>query len=189
MASPRKFPRPQKPPVLPSDPNQRVEPTITMQFERLIGRAVVAWSKLEACMEDFIWSLLNIPIEQGRVITLRTDTVGKIRMLRRLGEMALTESLFHRLSPALDEIDVMRDDRNSIVHGTWGRRGEDMMHINLSLRPQGLAQDDVVSQTFSEERMRAMIDATDRLKWVLIEIQNELHALPGRSIPPRHEGS
>ncbi len=189
MAAPPKFPRPQKPPVLPRDPNQRIVVTVSMQFERLIGRTVVSWSKLEACMEDFIWSLLNIPIEQGRIITLRVDAVGKIRMLRQLGEMVLTEAQFHTLSPTLDEIDVIREDRNSIAHGSWGRMDPDMTHVCLSLRPKGLAPDEVVSETFSESRMRAIIDATERTKSVLIGLMQELHASPGRSLPPHHEGS
>jgi hypothetical protein len=159
-----------------------------MRFERLIGRAVTAWSKLEACMEDFIWSLLNVPIEQGRIVTLRTDAVGKIRMLRGLGELVLTEAQFHKLSPTLDEIDVLRDDRNSIIHGTWGRVSPSGVHVCLSLRPRGLAPDQVVSETFPETRLRAMIDATERTKWVLIGLRQELDASPGRSPPLHHEG-
>jgi hypothetical protein len=188
MATPPRFLRPQRPPVLPPGPNQQVVVTVSMQFERLIGRAVVAWSKLEACMEDFIWSLLDIPIEQGRVMTLRTDAVGKIRMLRRLGEMVLTEAQFHTLSPTLDEIDVIREDRNSIAHGTWGRTAPSMVHVCLSLRPQGLAPDQVVSETFPETRMLAIIDGIERTKWVLIGLMQELHASPDRSPPPHHEG-
>jgi hypothetical protein len=62
-----------------------------MTHERLIGRIVVAWSKLEGAMEDLIWQLLGIGIEQGRVITSRLDAVTKIRMIRALAEPALTE--------------------------------------------------------------------------------------------------
>jgi hypothetical protein len=183
MASPPKFPRPQKPPVLPPRPDFWPDPTIAMQFERFIGRAVVGWSKLEACMEDFIWRLLDVPIEQGRIVTLRTDSVGKIRMLRQLGELILAEAQFHRLSPTLDEIDVLREDRNSIIHGTWGRSGPGGVHICLSLRPKGLAPDQVVAESFPEARIRSIIDATDRTKWVLIDLMNELPASPNR--PPQ----
>jgi hypothetical protein len=188
MATPPKFPRPKKPPVLPPDPNQQVDPTISLQYERLIGRTVVAWSKLEACMEDFIWSLLGVEIEQGRVMTVRVDAVGKIRMLRELGQLELPEPMFHRLSPTLDEIDVLRDDRNFIVHGSWARTKPDMTHVAVSLRPTGLAPDQAVSETFSVARMRAIIGGIERTKWVLIELMRELHTLPGRSAPPHHEG-
>jgi hypothetical protein len=188
MAAPPKFPRPQKPPVLPPDPNQQAEGTVSLQFERLIGRVVVAWSKLEACMEDFIWSLLEVEIERGRIMTLRVDAVGKIRMLRELGKLEMPEAMFHRLSPTLDEIDVLRDDRNFIVHGNWARIFPEWTHVVASLRPKGLAPDQAVTETFSETRMRAIIDGIDRTKWTLIELMRELHTLPGRSVPPRHEG-
>jgi hypothetical protein len=191
MASPPKFLRPQKPPILPPDATIEHNPTVSLQYERLIGRAIIAWSKLEACMEDFIWSLLKIDLEQGRVITGRVDAVGKIRMLRELGRLELPELMFHRLSPALDEIDVLRDDRNFIAHGSWGRtkyRGE-WVHVCLSLRPKSPTPDVVVSESFPEIRMRAIIDGIERTKWTLIRLREELDALPGRSTPPRHEGS
>ena len=173
MAAPPRFPRPQKPPVLPVNPDQKVEPTVSMQYERLIGRVIVAWSKLEACMDDFIWSLLGVEIEQGRVMTARVDAVGKIRMLRELGQLELPEKLFHQLSPTLDEIDVLRDDRNFIAHGSWGRMGPYMAHVAVSLRPKPLAPDELVSETFSEKRMRGIIDGIERTKRTLIELQRE----------------
>jgi hypothetical protein len=190
MAAPPKFPRPQKPPVLPPDPKQEVEPTVSPQYERLIGRTIAAWSKLEACMEDFIWSLLKVEIEQGRVMTARVDAVGKIRMLRELGHLELPEAMFHRLSLTLDEIDVLRDDRNFIAHGSWGRTKVDMtmVHVCVSLRPKAPSPDQVVSETFPEKRMLTIIDGIERTKWTLIELMRELHTLPGRSVPPRHEG-
>ena len=188
MTKPPKFSRPKKPPILEANPDQQIEPTISLQFERLIGRVVVAWSKLESCMEDLIWSLLEIEIEEGRIMTARVDTVGKIRMLRELGELEMPEEMFHRLSPALDEIDVLRDDRNFIVHGSWARMKPQWVHVAVSLRPKAPYPDQAVSETFSEARMLAIIDGIDRTKWVLIGLMRELHALPGRSPPPRHEG-
>lgn len=138
-------------------------------------------------MEDLIWSLLKVDIERGRVVTLRVDAVGKIRMLRELGQLEMTEAMFHRLSPTLDEIDVLRDDRNFIIHGSWGRTRPGMTHVAVSLRPKPLAPDQVVSETFSEARLRGIIDGMDRTKWVLIELMRELHTLPGRSVPSHHD--
>jgi len=118
MGKAPKTPRPQKSPVLPALENQIVDPTISMLTERLIGRAIVAWSKLENCMDDFIWALLAVPIEQGRVLTVRMDAVRKIQTLRRLGELVLSTEKFHVLSPILDRVDILREDRNLIGHGS-----------------------------------------------------------------------
>ena len=121
MAKPPKVPRPVKPPIQPPRPGQIADPTIGLIQEKLIGRTVVEWSKLEACMEDGIWHLLNVPIETGRILTARLDAVVKIRLLRELGERLLPESNWHELSQILDKIDIRREDRNFIGHGTWGR--------------------------------------------------------------------
>jgi hypothetical protein len=188
MAAPPKFPRPKKPPIQPPLPGQEVEPTVSLRYERLIGRIVVNWSKLEACMEDLIWSLLKLEIEKGRVITARRDAVNKIRMLRELGVQELPEPMFHRLSPALDHIDVLREDRNFVVHGTWGRTKPSFMHVCLSLRPQALERDQIMTETFPEMRMYEILNGIELRKQELIELMSELHALPGRSVPKHHEG-
>lgn len=142
-------------------------------------------------MEDFIWSLLNVEIEKGRVMTTRVDAVGKIRMLRELGKLEMPEQMFNRLSPALDEIDALREDRNFIAHGTWGRQRIEMttIHVCMSLRFKPLNPDEVVSESVPEGRIRELIDGIERTKWTLIGLQNEYHALPGKSVPRRYEGS
>ena len=137
-------------------------------------------------MEDLIWTLLKLEIEQGRIVTARMDAVGKIRMLRHLGELEMTEEQFHRLSPALDEIDILREDRNFIVHGTWGRAGFDRTHFCLSLRLKPDSVENVIGESFPESRMRRIGDAIERRKWELIDLMEELHALPGRFVPKHH---
>jgi hypothetical protein len=191
MATPPKFPRPPKPPIRPRDPDLEAVPTVSLQFERLIGRVIIAWSKLEASMEDLIWSLLDLEIENGRVMTARVDAVGKIRMLRELGRQEMPEQMFHRLSPTLDEIDVLREDRNFMAHGTWGRQRIEMtmIHVCMSLKFKPLAQDEVIAESVPEGRIRTLIDGIERTKWTLIGLQDEYHALPGKSVPPRHADS
>jgi hypothetical protein len=178
MTKPPKIPRPQKPSVRPYPGNIEADPTIRMQTERLIGRSVVAWSKLEACLEDFIWELLALPIEKGRHITTRLDAVNKIKMLRSIGEIELVEADFHRLSPILDHIDIIRDDRNFIIHGTWGRAGFDKYTVVLSLRAKGGEPDEVVSETFPDSRIRTVISDIEKWKQELIELMNSRQPLP-----------
>ena len=187
MAKPPKTPRPQKPPVLPPKPGQAVNPTISMKTERLIGRFVVAWSKLEACMDDFIWALLAVPIEQGRIITVRMDAVRKIQTLRQLGGLVLAETVFHQLSPILDQIDILRDDRNLIVHGTWGRQLPENDNVVVPLKPEALEPDQVVSETFPDSRLRIAIDGIEKAKWQLIPLMNDRYASLDKSLRQHHE--
>jgi hypothetical protein len=159
-----------------------------MLTERLIGRAIVAWSKLENCIDDFIWALLAIPIEQGRIITVRMDAVRKIQALRRLGELVLLTEKFHTLSPILDRIDILREERNLIGHGSWGRSGYDRVTVVVSLKSEALKPDEVVSETFPDSRLRAVIGGIDEAKWQLIPLMEERYASLDKSPPPDHEG-
>jgi hypothetical protein len=144
--------------------------------------------KAGACIEDFIWVLLDLKIEDGRIMTGRVDAVGKIRMLRKLGEQKLPESLFHRLSPVLDQVAAIREDRNFIAHGTWGRTKPAYTHVCLSLRPEALAPDQIVSETFPEVRMLTLIDGIEITKQGLIQLMRDYYALPGKTTPPHHQG-
>jgi hypothetical protein len=58
-------------------------------------------------MEDLIWQLLGLGIGQGQFITSRLDAVDKIRMIRALGESALTEPQWHSLSETMARIDML----------------------------------------------------------------------------------
>lgn len=186
MAKPPKVPRPVKPPVLPPRPEQEFSPTIGLNQEKLIGRTVVAWSKLEACMQDFIWYFLDLEMDRGRVITDRSDVTARIRWLRQLGQLRLPEADFHILSPILDRIDILREDRNFIVHGTWGT--SDTEPVCLSVRVTAPNPNEIVSETFSAIRMRAIIDGIERAKWDLIGLMTKLGALPETPTAPPPEG-
>jgi hypothetical protein len=147
MSKPPKTPRPKKSPVLPPRENDQLILTIGMAHEKLIGRVAVSWSRLEGAMEDLIWHLLGLKIGLGRIVTSRMDATGKIRMLREVGELTLTEYQWHKLSPIIDRIDVLREERNTIIHGTWGRNSQGVP-IALSFRPKPLAQDQVDPKHF-----------------------------------------
>jgi hypothetical protein len=55
---------------------------VGMQHERLVGRAVIEWSRLEAVLNDLIWCFLNLSFEDGRALTGRADAGTKIALLR-----------------------------------------------------------------------------------------------------------
>jgi hypothetical protein len=122
MPKPPKTARPKKPPIRPAQKNEQIDHTIGLIQEKLIGRIVVAWSRLEGTMDDLIWQLLKLDLASGRIVTTRLDAVAKIKMLRDLGKIKLViEAQFHKLSEVLDRIDILREDRNLITHGLWGR--------------------------------------------------------------------
>jgi hypothetical protein len=187
MAKPPKIPRPQKPPVRDPRPDQVLNPQISITQEKLIGRVVASWSAVEAAMEDFIWFLLKVELPKGRIITTRLDALARINMLRSLGELELSEPTFHRLSQMLDRLDIVREERNFIVHGLWGTSLPENVPIALSLRPKWKS-DQVVSETFPRERMQAIHSEIENGRKRLLRLMIELGALPQTPPPPRPEG-
>lgn len=147
-----------------------------MSTERYIGRVIVAWSKLEACLDDFIWALLALPIDQGRMLTVRMDAVRKIQLIRRLSEIILPEEKFHQVVLLIDQADILREDRNLVAHGVWGRTEPENLTVVSSLKPEGLATDQVVTETFSDLRLKKLARDIERVKLSLIPKLGERYA-------------
>lgn len=161
-----------KPPIQDRRPDQVFYSRVPLYQERLIGRAVVAWSRLEAAMQDTIWKFLDIPIEQGRLLTARHAPESLILILRTLGRASLSVDKANQFDRVLDLIDIYREDRNFIVHGEWGILSPDWIPTAKSLRPKSPKPDELVSETFSPERMYNLIKAMDEAVNALCVIQN-----------------
>jgi len=125
--------------------------------EKLIGRFVVRWAKLEARMGDGIAKLLNLEFKYARLITSRMDAVNLIKLLREAGEVRLPIAEFHKLSALCDRIDIRREERNLIVHGSWGRQiAGNIPHV-MSLRLKGGGPEEIISEEFPHRRMQRII--------------------------------
>ena len=182
MEKPPKTSRPKKPPIQPAVPGEEFTGTIGLIQEKLIGRAVVAWAKLEACMGDAITRLLGLDFEFGRLIVSRMDATLLIKTLREVGALRLPQKDFHILSVICDRIDILRDDRNLIVHGSWGRSHAGTPQV-MSLRIKGSGPDAVVAETFPDNRMRKAIKMILAVKWDLIGLLT-LDELPEKEFGP-----
>lgn len=147
---------------------------------RLIGQFIVEWSKLEAAIEDLIWSILKISDEDGRIVTKRWDAVTKITILRALANRHLVGSQLDELVDALDDANLIRDDRNFIVHGLWGKIQPGNEPAALSLRPNA-NPGEIIAQTYPHDRMRFLIDEIGRVKEIVIQTLLSLQPSPDKS--------
>jgi len=136
-------------------------------------------------MGDAIQKMLGLDLEYGRIITGRLDATNLIRMLREIGGLYFEEPDFHTLWTICDKIDILREDRNLIVHGTWGRSDDSSAPMALSLRIKG-DPNEIISETFPRERMNAIISNILSLKWDLIRLV-KLDVPPSR--PPEQPPS
>jgi hypothetical protein len=167
--------RPEKPPIQPHNPNHVTRTTITLGQERLIGRLIVAWSKLEAAMEDYIWALLGVEIDYGRVVTAKLDASSRIQMIASLALLEYPKEKSDEVKELMSQIDILRDDRNFVMHGSWGMldvwSGQlpQTVPVALSVR---IKHDPllVVGESFPETRMHALIRQMDARKRDLIAL-------------------
>lgn len=153
---------PQKPPK-PSAPliiDSNISPDISMQQERLIGRVVVAWSKLEQAMHGVIWALLDMDPDDGRIVTGKQDAKHKIAILRGLGKKHLSEQAQPRFIKLPNISEKLYVDRNFVAHGSWGTDMNRNIAIAATLRERPAAEDGdptyIVTQYFSPARMRVI---------------------------------
>ena len=108
----------------------------------------------------------------------------KIELLRSLIKTYIRGRLLEDMLEVIDFISGYKEDRNFIVHGSWGTLMPDNVPVCASLRAKGSPPGEVISETFPEERMVAIIngilEAKDNLR-TLIEL---LVASQNKQQPP-----
>jgi hypothetical protein len=160
----KRIPRRQRPAMTPLQPGQFPTASVSMSQQRFIGRVVVAWSKLEMVLQELIWTLADLEMEDGRIFTERQDVTRLISMLRALAELHIPDegepNQRHRLLDVLDVVDQLKEERNRIVHGSWGILVSpnpngliDRVPMVISLRLPSINPSDVTSETYPPSMM------------------------------------
>lgn len=193
----KRSPPPEKPPYRELRGGDHFWPEISLSTERLIGRISVEWAKLEASMHDLIWTLTGLSIEDGRALTEKQDAVRLIDLLYRLSARHIPEltfpgeedkpSLRHRFQDTLDVIEHHRRDRNFILHGSWAKFNGIPMAASLREKDKNARADEVVSETFPPERLRAIAHNISQCKIVIERTRDILIALREKRPPPPPE--
>lgn len=92
---------------------------IPEEYELLVGKVIVAWSRVEGATEEAIWSILNIDAEQGRIITSPLDAKYKISMLRGLAIKELRGDKLKEFHKVVKLLRNLYEHRSVIAHGNW----------------------------------------------------------------------
>jgi hypothetical protein len=184
-----KTPRRPKTPFQPRQPDQSFRHKIFADQERLIGRIIVAWSRLEYTMEEVIWSFLNVQIEEGRVITSRLDATFKMNILRGLALYHLDGRNAAKFSDLLNTIQDLYADRNVMAHAKWGTLLPEQLPAAASLRAKDnqVPPENVIVETYPRHRMIPILQNIVRSMNTLIKVLNAHETLHGRPIPPRRQ--
>ena len=88
-------------------------------------------------INDMIWVITGLGLENGRILTERNDATRQITILLALVERNIAEDKHpngnkEKLLRTLDQIDILRENRNAIIHGSWGEI--DGVPVTASLR-------------------------------------------------------
>jgi hypothetical protein len=155
--------------------DQTALPSVGLTQEKLIGRLVVEWSRVEGCLHDIIWRLTGLTFEDGRLLTERSDPTRLIAILNVLGPRYLDEPLLHEFMDALKTANELRDDRNFVAHGSWATILPEAMPAAASLRAKS-KPGEVVSEDFPHSRMMAIISEMQQVRIVFIRVLGTLPA-------------
>jgi hypothetical protein len=169
---------PPKPPFQAMQPHHKTVFGVGMQHERLVGRVTIEWTRLENVLNDLLWRFLNLSFEDGRVLTGRADAATKITVLRAIAPRHLAnDDKLEALLLGLDAIDGLRDDRNFIVHGAWGRLNPESVPLAMSLRAKS-KPDEITGETFPADRMYTLVTLITKMREMLVLLLNEIDASP-----------
>lgn len=141
--------------------------------QKLIGRLTVEWTRLEFCIHDLVWRMLNLKFEDGRVVTDRMDAVRVIAIARVLAPRYLQDPVLKSVLEALIRADELRDDRNFIIHGTWCTVFPDGIAWSSSLRKKS-EPGEVTAEEFPHSRMYKILREIGRVKGVIVSAYKAL---------------
>jgi hypothetical protein len=146
--------------------------------ERLIGRAVVMWARLEASLHDLIWTIQGKGLAEGREETEKHLFGRLLKGLRKIGSGPSTAAATSEIRKAVlelaDDVEAFSEDRNLIVHGSWGEL--DGVPTVGSIRLETIDRNDVTFESFPPDRLHDFIrDVTvrrDRAVAIIAQVES-----------------
>jgi hypothetical protein len=183
----KRQPQPSNKPKLVTLPqNTYPDLNISLQHERLVGRFVMTWAKIEGLIHQLIWQLLHLDFEDGKVVTARNDVEANMTALRNIAARKLPATTTEALLPLLDQVRDLQQTRNTIVHSQWITLQPMSVPTAMSIRKKALSLDSVMSEIFPTSAMYELIDKTQKCAFALDVLLSALEALPDRQPPPPH---
>jgi hypothetical protein len=113
------WPRPTKPPIKPLEEGKFIIETIGPRDERLLGRFVIAWSRVEAAAQSLVWAFLGLTPKDGKIVTSKMDVGLLLQVLRALATRNLRAEFLGDFLTYINIAEEIKDVRNLAVHGVW----------------------------------------------------------------------
>jgi hypothetical protein len=148
-----------KPPIQKIAPEQIPTPRVGIGQQRLIGRAVVTWARLEASLHNLIWTIQGKGLAEGREETEKHLVGRLLKELRKIGSGSSTETVSTEVRMAVlavaGGVKTLSEDRNLIVHGTWGEL--DGVPTVRALQLETIDRNEITFESFPSDRLRDFI--------------------------------
>ena len=154
---------PGKPAVV--DGTGRLTPSVPDHFKVAIAAAILAYSNMDMQLEDFIWDVLGLTSDDGRLLT-QIDISQKIIIARALAKRhGIASLVFGKDHKTLwSVIRELGPIRNLMVHGIWGMHDLAVPIVSsFRLKEEGEV-DRVISETFPAVRLDAFLRQCERVK-------------------------
>jgi hypothetical protein len=160
-------------------PDQKLVPDVSLTHQKLVGRVVILFGKIEAAVQDAIWHILKIDEDDGRLLTAPHDFDDNLILLQALAKRHLTDERFASFLPTLKTIKKRQEDRNFVAHGTWGTLKPDNVPMALGIRKKA-EPNTVTGETFPPSRMTEIAnDLADAID-AIVALISELNASPDK---------
>ncbi len=120
----------------------------SLETRLLLALGLVArnWTLAEQAIEQIIWYYLKLPVGIGRSVTVHIQNASRLSVIRNLLEhFEKDEKAKNRIVGALAAFDVLRQNRNVLIHSTYAveidfielartnrRTGQDTIKIHVS---------------------------------------------------------
>jgi hypothetical protein len=146
------------------------------EYELLIGKIVVAWSRLESAVEELTWAFLKRAPDDGRIITSPLDAKYKISMLRGFGIKIIKGHSLKKFHKAIKLLRNLYDHRNIIAHGNWVTLSNGKF-ASVSLKrkiPEDIDQMTVDAVSYDSEQLTIILQQCIQLMNYLIELRNQV---------------
>jgi hypothetical protein len=157
-----------------------------MQQQRLIGRVIVIWGRLEGAIQTVIWDFLRIDMEEGRIVTARNDVDANINMLQSLGKRHLPVARQQQFKDLIKKVRDCQEDRNFIAHGQWGTGDPGDEPAAASIRKK-TDPEHVLTESFPASRMHQIVRNIQDVLTDLVAIGDEFAASHGKPRTLRRE--
>ena len=182
-----KISKPGKPPIQNLGDTVNVRYGISLTAEKLIGRFVTEWSRLDAIIGDTIWTILDVTIEDGRILTARIDANMKISWLRSFSEKYLENEDIIEMGKILNSVDNLLEVRNFIVHASWGTFVKTGDPVAMSLKMKA-PPERVVVESFPEMRLRELVEEIRATRSAIATWRKKHESSPKRRTQPLYRG-